>query len=448
MNDYLPISPTLLVLLALFLGLMLFLFVVGKVPITYNLRNIAVRWVTTVVIGLAFALVTAILTLMLAFVTGMDRLTEGSGIPGNVITLSDGANDEVQSSLSAEYSIDTLKQYSELDQLVVKDAKGRYLSSREVLVSVNQPVKNATPGGRARRFLQVRGLFDPDLAAQVHNIELYPKGRWFTDTGLQKGKADGKETTLYEVVVGEGVARDLGSDLGKPTLETGDIFEIGPIHAVVIGVMKSDFTTFGSEIWAKSGWVGERFNKLNTISSITTRTQNADTARAAVELVKKHKEGAATAMTETEYYSKLTATNDQFRIAIVFIAIIIAIGGAMGVMNTMYAAVSQRTKDIGVLRILGYSRKQVLMSFLLESMVVAAVGGLVGCGLGLLGDGASAASTLSSGFGGGGKSVVLRLVVDANVLAAGLVFTLIMGALGGLVPALSAMRLRPLESMR
>jgi ABC-type antimicrobial peptide transport system permease subunit len=328
------------------------------------------------------------------------------------------------------------------------DAKGRPLSSREIYAIVNQPIPNAPPGGRQRRFLQIRGLEDPEIAAQVHKIELYPGGRWFSDTGLQQRTVESKRETLYEVVVGEGVSRDLGGDLDKAGLEVGDVFDVGPVKAVVIGVMKSDGSTFGSEVWARSGWVGERFNKRNNFSSIVSRTRDAATAKVAAEKVKQHKEGAATAMPETEYYSKLTVTNKQFLYAAIFIAIILAVGGVLGVMNTMFAAISQRTKDIGVLRILGYSRGQVLVSFLLESLVIALVGGLVGCGLGLLTDGVSASSTLSSGPGGGGKSVMLRLVVDGNTLAAGMVFTLIMGGLGGLIPALSATRLKPLESLR
>jgi ABC-type antimicrobial peptide transport system permease subunit len=153
-------------------------------------------------------------------------------------------------------------------------------------------------------------------------------------------------------------------------------------------------------------------------------------------------------MPETQYYSNLTATNKLYRFAALVIAAIVAIGGILGVMNTMYAAISQRTKDIGVLRILGYPRRQVMISFLLESLLIALLGGLVGCGLGYLTNGLSAVSTLSAVPGGGGKSVMLRLAVDGNVLATGMAFTLFMGALGGLVPALSAMRLKPLESMR
>ena len=450
MNDNLPISPTLLIILAAFAGLIVLLLLIGKVPLGYNLRNLTVRWKTTAVTALAFTLVVFLLTIMLAFVTGMDRLVEESGIPGNVIALSDGATDEAQSNLSAEYSIKVLPQ--DIKKLVEQDADGRYLSSREVYAVVNQPIKNAPPGGRQRRFLQVRGLEDPLIAARVHNIELYPPGKWFPEGGFQKRTrtVNGKKLTetLHEVVVGEGIARDLGGDDNKDILEVGDVIEVGPVRGVVVGIMKASGNTFGSEVWAQSTWVGERFNKRNSFSSIVSRTRDAATARRMAEKVKNHKEGAATAMPETEYYASLTATNTLYRIVALVIAAIVAFGGVLGVMNTMFAAISQRTKDIGVLRILGYPRRHVLISFLLESLLIGLMGGLIGCVLGYLTNGLSAASTLSAVPGGGGKSVMLRLVVDANVLAMGMVFTLFMGALGGLVPALSAMRLRALESMR
>src|SRR5947207_5698542 len=125
MTDSLPVSPTLLIPLAFFAGLIVLLFIIGKVPLGYNLRNLVVRWKTTVVTALAFTLVVGLFTVMMAFLAGMDKLTEGSGIPGNVITLSDGATDEVQSNLTAEYSIKVLPQ--DLKKLVVQDAQGRYL---------------------------------------------------------------------------------------------------------------------------------------------------------------------------------------------------------------------------------------------------------------------------------------------------------------------------------
>ncbi|HZT79529.1 MAG TPA: ABC transporter permease, partial [Gemmataceae bacterium] len=158
---------------------------------------------------------------------------------------------------------------------------------------------------------------------------------------------------------------------------------------------------------------------------------------------------ALNSMTEAEYYSKLAETNRQFLVAILFVAGVMAVGGVFGVMNTMFAAISQRTKDIGVLRIIGFARWQILVSFFLETLLIALIGGLLGLAVGyVFADGRTATSVVSSGQGGAGKSVVLRMLVDGNILAAGLLFTLVMGALGGLLPSLSAMRLKPLDALR
>ena len=96
---------------------------------------------------------------------------------------------------------------------------------------------------------------------------------------------------------------------------------------------------------------------------------------------------------------------------------------------------------------MGYARWQVLVSFLLESLVIALVGGLLGCGLGSLADGWTATSMMM-GQGGGGKSVVLQLAMSPDIAATGILLTLLMGLLGGLLPALAAMRLKPLEALR
>src|SRR5262249_12966626 len=113
----------------------------------------------------------------------------------------------------------------------------------------------------------------------------------------------------------------------------------------------------------------------------------------------------------------------------------------------MFAAISQRTKDIGVMRIIGFARWQVLTSFFLEALVLAMLGGILGCALGSLCDGMSASSNISAGQVGG-KSVVFHLTVDGKVRAAAMGFSLLMGCVGGLIPALSAMRLKPLDSVR
>ncbi|MFM8931784.1 MAG: ABC transporter permease, partial [Gemmataceae bacterium] len=116
-------------------------------------------------------------------------------------------------------------------------------------------------------------------------------------------------------------------------------------------------------------------------------------------------------------------------------------------MNTMFAAISQRMKDIGVLRILGYSGFQVLAAFLCEALILAFIGGLLGCAAGALADGFSANSIISSGQGGG-KSVVLRMTVDSQIILYGMGVAMIIGLLGGAVPAFNATRIKPLEALR
>ncbi|HKB41358.1 MAG TPA: FtsX-like permease family protein [Gemmataceae bacterium] len=250
-----------------------------------------------------------------------------------------------------------------------------------------------------------------------------------------------------QAVLGEGIARELGKDAGKESLKVGDIFEVGPRRWVVVGVLRSSGSTFDSEIWAKKQIVGPLFGK-ESYTTVVLRTADARAAEAtAKDLSANYKKSAVSAQTETAYYDKLNATNQQFLYSILFVAVIMAIGGVFGVMNTMFAAIAQRTRDIGVMRILGFARWQVLVSFFLESLLIALVGGLMGVAIGSLADGWKASSILSGGQGGG-KSVVLELVVDANILLTGVLFALAMGCLGGLAPAISAMRLRPLDAVR
>ena len=426
-----------------FVLLLQLLGVLRRVPFGYNLRNLVVRWPTTLLTGLAFTLVVGLFTVMLAFVNGMNRLTQNSGQAANVMVLSDGATDEAFSSLGFG-DITTIDQWP----TVQKDEDGAPLTSWEVYIIVNQPIPNAPLGGRQRRFLQLRGLKEPARTGRVHNIGLHPGGTWFSEAGIRPLPGSPTGEQAIEAVLGEGIARELGPDQGKRSLEVGDIFPIAERQWVVVGILQSSGSTFDSEIWAKQQVAGEKFGKAS-FSTVVLRTADAETARqTALDLSDHFKSPAVLAQVETEYFEKLTATNRQFLVTAWVIAFFMALGGVFGIMNTMFAAISQRTKDIGVLRILGFARWQILVSFFLEALLLAVIGGLIGCAVGSVANGWTASSIISSGQGGGGKSVVLKLVVDGNIVLAGLLFSLVMGFIGGLVPALSAMRLRPLESVR
>ncbi|HEV3262204.1 MAG TPA: FtsX-like permease family protein [Gemmataceae bacterium] len=524
--NHLP-PPMVLVLLALLLVLLVGLLVGGKVPLRYNARNLAVRWPLTLLTGLAFTLVLALLTVMLAFVNGMSRLTEGTGHPDNVVVLAEGSPDESGSSLPLSDTRDIDHQAGIKRWQSDERSKPAPLCSRELYLVANTPVapKAGTTAGaqrrgavrkvdidksslqmsddqgaehtvrladagkvfannregkletlkpgdslwlayeerdkelvateirgsNKRRFVQIRGIEDPGIATQVHRLDLLPGSQWFSSAGVEELPTAGKKkavATAVQAVLGQGLAREMGHDVGKASLEVGDVFELGPKKWKIVGIMNSEGQTFDSEIWAKRGYVGELFGKPNAISSIIIQAESPEAATALVKDLKdNYKKANLQPQTEPEYFAKLSGMTTQLRVGIIFLTFFMAVGGSLGVMNTMFAAISQRAKDIGVLRILGYARRQILVSFLLEALVIALVGGLLGCAIGSLSNGISATSIVG-GQGGFGKTVIFRLAVDPSTLSIGIVLTLFMGLLGGLLPSLSAMRLRPLESMR
>lgn len=458
------------VILGIYVLDVLVLLLIGKVPLAYNLRNLRVRWLTNGLTAVAFMVVVGFLAFLLAFVNGMNKMTQNSGIPGNVFVLSDGATDEIFSNLgygdidNVERAVADVEQvmdsagkpvltdddkevWRQINPLRIRqmeiDGKQKYLANKETFYSVNQPVPNST----RRRFVQLRTHEDAAVAAAVHSVELYPGGRWFGASGVD-------EQSRIQCVLGEGMAKTLGGDAHKPQLVVGDTFELGDMTWVVVGIMKSEGKTFGSEIWAK------RFSRIYTpfgkdkYTTIVMRTEK-DTGEAsrtfANYLSKKYTQQKLKAFSEPEYYAELTKTNDTLLIGTIIVCLVMAIGGVFGMMTTMFASIAQRIKDIGVLRLLGFKRWQVMVSFLLESLTVAAVGGGLGVILAWLTvNGRTASSTLSAGGGGGpgGKSITLIIDVDWQVMAMGLLFALAMGRLGGLVPALSAMRMKILDSLR
>jgi putative ABC transport system permease protein len=448
--------------------LLIALFFLVRIPVQYLVRNLTVRWRTTAMTALAFVLVISLLTLMMAFVNGMYRLTQSSGQPGNVMLLADGATDESFSNLAILDIGDVENQPGILRE------NDKPLCSRETYLVVNQPLQNPVPGRPKSRFTQVRGLDDSEIAGRVHGLKLYPGGGWISSAGVREAtaaptpntptaEADSKEAkapatsaALIEAVVGEGVARVLASDrpsasstsLARERLDVGDTFPLGGRTWVIVGVLQSAGSTFDSEIWTKRSIVGPMFGK-ESCTSVVVRTAGPKEARKLKDYFNsQYKKAALSAQVETEYFESLTGTNRQFLFAIGFVTVVMAIGGVMGVMNTMFAAVSNRVKDIGVLRLMGYSRLQVMLAFLLESLLIALVGGALGCALGYLADGWTATSIVSSAAGGGGKFVVLRLTVDLQTLLLGLLLALGMGLVGGAIPALSAVRLKPLEALR
>jgi len=528
---YLHPQETLLGLIAACAVFLAVLFLINRVPVSYNVLNLVVRWKNTAMTALAFTMVIGLLTVMLGFVNGMYALTQNSGQPGNLLILAEGATDESFSNLGFADLSDLESQRG-----IKKDTDGQPLASRETYLVASQPILEPQPGRPKRRFLQVRGVDDPERSARVHAMSLHDGSHWFSDAGVRE--MEGRNgLSLVEVVLGNGIAGELGADRSPEEmakaknperLDTGDVFRVGDREWLVAGVMKPSGSTYDSEVWAKQSLIGPMFGKSGCTTLVArtyvakslvedaltgklvevvkaptkevngeTVTVGKDTEVPLVWLTDEHKkllqeriaalpaadpeaevslaglpprtakalqDAAATRLktfftteyeksavapqVESEYFANLSSTNIQFLVAIAVVTCIMSLGGIFGVMNTMFAAISQRTKDIGVLRLLGYKRWQILVSFLLESLVLAVFGGIIGCAIGSLADGFTANSIVTGGPGGGGKFVVLRITVDSVILGSGLLLSIGMGFLGGFIPAFTAMRLTALEALR
>ncbi|WP_020472258.1 ABC transporter permease [Zavarzinella formosa] len=444
------------------------IFAIGKVPLNYNLRNLRVRWITTAMTGFAFTVVVGLLTIMMGFLDSVSRLTANSGIPGNIFVLSEGATDEVFSNLGygdvgklelekafVDYRNDSERTMEK--PVTIKTMPGTpgqppiKLVSKETYFVINQE-SPAVPG--KRRFVQLRGLEDAIVAGKVHNIELL-KGEWF---GREGSMALPDGSTGTPCVVGEGAAAAFADDYGREKMDVGDTFLLGDLKMVIVGIMKSAGSTFGSETWATNARMSKQFGKQSYTSVVMRIDDDKDESAQimAAWLTKEFTTPRVRAVNELKYYEDLGKSNSQMVMMVTIVAIIMALGGIIGIMLVMFAAIAQRTKDIGVLRVLGFKRWQVLVSFMIESLAIALLGGLLGIMM-LLGieviatalyGGLSITSTVSGGGGPGGKSVVTRLIFGPDVVVCGLLFTIVMGRIGGLLPSITAMRLGILDSLR
>jgi ABC-type lipoprotein release transport system permease subunit len=405
------------------------------IPLKYNARNLVVRWLTTLLMAGGFMLVVALLVVMLAFVQGLNDLSSKSGPEGNVIILRDGATDELFSDLAIDLPLHKLWLHAEV--LPFTGGPNDKMASREVYSIATQEIKASDPNERPEyRFLQVRGVEDPEVAGAVHGLSL-KDGRWLSRGGR-------------EIVIGDGIARTLN-------LKIDDEFEARTgLMWKVVGIMDSRGSPFDSELWAKRDEVGTYFGKDNVqpgneqyfYTSVVVQTKDLTTAKAFAEALQaRATDIRINPQPERRYYEELSKSNAVFMAAAVFIAMIMAMGGMFGLMTTMFAAVSQRIKDIGVLRIVGYSRSAVLLSFVIEALLLSGIGGGLGILIGYLFNGVEQVGFMTAGQGGG-KTVVFTMKVDASVITSGVIFTVVMGLLGGFLPAFAAMRQRPLEALR
>lgn len=381
------------------------------VPFAYSYRNLLVRWKTTLMTAAGFTLVVAVLIVMLAFTNGVTAVCAVSGQAENVLCLNKGNIDEILSRID----VHTARELAAA-QGVLCDDHGRPLASRELFMMITE--RDEATG--KWEFVSVRGLYD--TALEVHTRVRVSSGRMF-------------KRHCRELVAGRQLARARG-------IRVGDQLSLGRMQWLVVGIFEAGGSAFESELWGDLDQLAGCFHREGTYTSVVLRTADPAAACQTIRSLQESRQVAVDASTEVDYYARQAEQTELLRNAAIVIGIFMAIGAALGVTNTMFAAIGARITDIAVLRVLGFSRVQVLAAFLLESQLIAVAGGSLGCLLGYALNGLTLEAAV------GAKKVAFAFQIDASVLLAAAAFTLVMGLLGGLLPALSAMRVKPLESLR
>lgn len=382
-------------------------------PISYNLKSLAIRWKSAVLAIFGVGLVIAVLVGLLAMASGFRRALRTTGSNENAIVLQQGSQVEISSSFPKEAG-DRVAD----DPRIARGADGKPLVSPELLMIVALPRRS---DGELSN-LTVRGV--TPAAFQIRTGIRIVEGR-----NLQPG--------LFEVVVGKLVKERMrGLDVGQRVRMMKQEFD-------VVGVMDADGSAFESEIWGDFDAMGSAFNRAGTENSITVRLADSATVDAFDRDLKTNPQFPLEMKPERRYYEDQAGPFTQFLQGLaMFVSVVMGVGAVFGAMNTMNAIVAARSREVGTLRALGFSRPVILCGFVFEGVLLALAGGIIGCAISLLVNGLQASTTTNM------AEVAFAFQVTTVDLGNGLLFAVIIGVFGSLLPAIRAARLPIVVALR
>jgi ABC-type lipoprotein release transport system permease subunit len=384
------------------------------IPFAYNLRNILRRPLNSIATAIGIGLVVAILIGAFALAAGFQAALVESGSPANAIVMRSGADSEVSSGLAVD-AANIIRAHPAI--AVAPD--GRPLASAELLVLTNLD----RLGQSGSSNVPIRGI-------QVDGLPLRDRLQITAGSSFTPGSD--------QVIVGERIARRFKN------CQIGDVIRFGQRGFTVVGHFRCGGSAFESEIWGDQAVLGPALNRQG-FQSLTFRMRDTSQFRAIEAELEGDPRLGVQVRTERDFYSSQSQLlAGVIRVAGVFITMIMAIGAIFGAVNTMYAAVGSRTREIAVLLTLGFSPFAVLTSFMTESVVLALMGGVLGCLLSLPINGIVTSTTNWASF----SEVAFAFRVTPMAMVVGLVFAAAMGTVGGFLPALKAARQSLARSLR
>jgi putative ABC transport system permease protein len=385
------------------------------IPIVYNLRSVRARWVSAIVAVLGIAGTVGVFVAMLSLAHGFRATLVSSGSADNALIRRAGATGEIDGTVPLD------------QERVIQDAPGiardgdQPLVSPEVVVIAAFPMKSTGTDAN----VQVRGVSAEVL--KVRTNAHMKEGRFF-----QPG--------LSELIVGRNVASTYAG------LNLGDKIRFGGGDWKVVGVFDAGGSAFDSELWCDSRVLSQVYKRPeNIFSSITVRLTSASALNTLKDSLTADPRMTVQVDREVAYYEKISRGLTTLITTLgTIVALIMGIGAVFGALNTMYSAVSERSREIATMRAIGFGAGSVVLSFVIEALLISFLGGVLGCLAVLPLNGLTTGAMNWQTF----SHLAFAFRITPLLLGIGILFALLMGLIGGVPPAIRAASRPPAFALR
>ena len=383
---------------------------VGISTLTQRLGSSAV-----IVVGIAG--VVGVLVALLAMAEGYGQTLRNSGSLDTAIVMRGASANEVSSSLSREDLV-------QIEQApgIARNAKGEPIISAETVVAANLPVKGSTTGDEGSA--QVRGISEAAFVVR-------PNAKIIEGRSFQPG--------LRELIVGKGAVRQFEG------LKVGGTLKLGNQPWTIVGIFASG-DAMESELWADANVVNDTYKRGSGRNSATVKLENEAAIKAFSDALEANPQLKVKASTTLDFFAKQSEQMTKIlRIIGITVGAIMAVGAVFGALNTMFAAVASRAREIATLRAIGFRGLPVVVAVMLETMILALIGGTIGGLVAWLLFNGFEASTMAAGSVG---KLSFSLQVSPGLLWEGVKWALAIGFIGGLFPAVRAASLPVTTALR
>jgi putative ABC transport system permease protein len=384
------------------------------VPLKYNFRSLVARKVGSLMTILGVGMVVWASIFAFGLSAGLDKTLKVAADPLDIIVMRKGSTSEAVSAVEDNKA----KIVSEISGIAT-DAKGRKLAASELVIFGYLPRRGQT----TKVNVTVRGVVpvSRDLRENLHIVE----GRDFKP-GLREAIVSRTMSERFE------------------NLGLGDEFELRGGSFRVVGLFEAGGGAVESEIWADQSVLAQLVDRTGAMSSMQLRAASKADQEKVIGLIKNDQQIDLNAMTEEQYFKEQADQSALIKIVGGMIAFFLTIGAMFSVANTMYGAIASRAREIGTLRALGFGRFSVLAAFLGESLLLCLLGAVLGC-LGALALGDIRTGTMNAATF---TEIVFAFDFGPKILLKGAILAVLMGLIGGFMPALRAVRMKVVDALR